>query len=623
MAKFIQTVMFVLLFGVALGCHSDNKASILGQAEACMETNPDSAFRMLQEMEMHSFDFDYQKAKYALLWTQAQHKCRLPLGDDSLINVAVDYFVRHKNVRYAAKAFLYKGLVHKQCKEVEKAAEAFAKSEQWFEGVEDDQYKALLYNHYGMLMSAQANYEDALAYLKNAYAYYQKGDSIHYVMSACGVVANTYELIGNMDSAKAYFEKGMQYRDRISSRRYYLYMKDYANFQRKNGEYDKAEQMLLECEQYITDEQRFSLYSTLATLYYEMKEYCKALAYAEKVVMSEDSVVVRGGFFNLYRIHRQLGNVSESQRFHDLYRVYDNDITLRLKTAEVAVVPYEVKTEALEVANQKGKRIQWRLAISLLGVVLASGVLYVFVRKRHRKQQQELHNQLAEDEIEICEMTLAQSEKDKEIGLLHYQMERKREQMGKMEQRQKERLQRERDKVKEKNEEIEQLKEAENIIRREKQELERVLAYSQKEQREMQAELDKVEHDKKIEQRIALYRMNGKVENIATLLIQLKYGGTHVEMPIAETDYLPMLMALIDAELPGMRQQIDALTNNTTKRVMCYLIVLGLDDMTIMFRITGKREDTIKRYYRECRELVSKAKNTSTVGMDDDKKNLS
>ena len=323
MTKSLKIALKVLLLASLLGCYGDNKGVILRHAEECMEAHPDSVIRMLEEMDEVIFDSDSQLAKYALLWTQARHKCHLPLGNDSLINVAVDYFTRHKERQYAAKALLYKGLVHKQRKEVEQAAEAFALSEQWFEGVEDDQYKALLYNHYGDLMIGEENYDDALAYLKKSYEFKLKGDSIHYIMSACGAIANVFQLMNQSDSAKSYYEKGLQYEGRVSLSRYSLFKQNYANFLRKNGDYEKAEQMLLECEPHITGERRYSLYSSLATLYYENAEYGKALTYAEKVIESEDSVVVRGGLLNLYRIHRQLGHVNESQRFHDLYRAYN------------------------------------------------------------------------------------------------------------------------------------------------------------------------------------------------------------------------------------------------------------------------------------------------------------
>jgi len=605
MTRFWSIIQYVLLGGLFWGCHWGNKGAILEQAEDCMEECPDSVVRILENLDINSFDSDYQRAKFAFLWTQARHKCHLPLVNDSLINVAVAYFTENGERQYAAKALLYKGLVHKQRKEVEKAAEAFAMSEQWFEGVEDDQYKALLYNHYGALMMSEENYEDALYYLKEALSYYQKGDSVHYMMSVCGTIAKGYILLEQEDSSKAYYAKGMQYKDRIPSRRYYLYVKDYANFLRKNGEYTKAEQMLLECEQYIKDDHRYSLYSSMATLYYETKEYRKALTYAEKVMESEDSVVVRGGLLNLYRIHRQLGNVDKSQSFHDLYREYDNDITLRRKTAEVAVIPHEMRVKALQIANERGIKIQWRLMACLVGVVSVGGILYVLIRKKQREQRQEWQERLAEGNREIDEMAVAQREMNKEIGLLYYQMERKKEQIGNMEQRQKERLQKEKDRVKEKVDEIKQLKENSSIIMREKRTLEKNLEASLKEQRELQMVSEMVEHDKRIEQHIMRYRLEAKVENIACLLMQLKHGNKYVEKPLPRKDILPMLTALLDEEYPGMRQRIDDLANNTTKQTMCYLIALKLDDEEMMYRATNIKLETVRKYRKECRDLVA------------------
>ena len=605
MTRFWSIIQYVLLGGLFWGCHWGNKGAILEQAEDCMEECPDSVVRILENLDINSFDSDYQRAKFAFLWTQARHKCHLPLVNDSLINVAVAYFTENGERQYAAKSLLYKGLVHKQRKEVEKAAEAFAMSEQWFEGVEDDQYKALLYNHYGALMMSEENYEDALYYLKEALSYYQKGDSVHYMISVCGTIAKGYILLEQEDSSKAYYAKGMQYKDRIPSRRYYLYVKDYANFLRKNGEYTKAEQMLLECEQYIKDDHRYSLYSSMATLYYETKEYRKALTYAEKVMESEDSVVVRGGLLNLYRIHRQLGNVDKSQSFHDLYREYDNDITLRRKTAEVAVIPHEMRVKALQIANERGIKIQWRLMACLVGLVSVGGILYVLIRKKQREQRQEWQERLAEGNREIDEMAVAQREMNKEIGLLYYQMERKKEQIGNMEQRQKERLQKEKDRVKEKVDEIKQLKENSSIIMREKRTLEKNLEASLKEQRELQMVSEMVEHNKRIEQHIMRYRLDAKVENIACLLIQLKHGNMCVEKPLPRKDILPMLTALLDEENPEIRQRIDGLTNNTTKQTMCYLIALKLDDEEMMYRATNIKLETVRKYRKECRDLVT------------------
>ena len=397
MTKILYFLLIVCLLEGFLTCQTDNKTSILNKAEECLEVYPDSTIRMLEKIANSSFEFDYQRAKFALLWTQASHKCHIPLENDSLINIAVDYYTIQEERHYAAKALLYKGLVHKQHKEVEKAAEAFAMSEQWFEGVKDDQYKALLYNHYGALMMKEENYKDALYYLKKSYEFKLRGDSIHYIVSACGAIANTFELLGQMDSAKIYFEKGLKYKEQISSRRYFLFLQNYANFLRKNGEYSLAEEMLQECILYIKGEERYSVYSCLATLYYDTKNYFQSLEYAQKMQDSQDSLILRGCYLHMYRAYHQLGMESKATNYRELYFKYHSDIFTRLKTTEVAKVPHQVRIQVLQIENQQKERIQWILMISIIAILTIGVYLYFFIRKRHKRKERSLRNVLIDE----------------------------------------------------------------------------------------------------------------------------------------------------------------------------------------------------------------------------------
>lgn len=616
MIKTLQTLLFICFWSIFIACQTDNKERILNMAEGLMETQPDSVVRVLKEIDYSTFDFDYQRAMFALLWTQARHKCHLPLVNDSLIDVAVAYFTENGERQYAAKALLYKGLVHKQRKEVEKAAEAFAMSEQWFEGVEDDQYKALLYSHYASLMMKEENHEDALYYMKKAYNLELKGDSIHYAVSSCVSIANIFELLGKMDSAKIYFEEGLRYKEYISLQRHLSLLQNYANFLRKNKEYDRAEKILVECEQHITDKQIYSLYSCLATLHYETKKYSKSLEYAKKMLESSDSLMLRGCYLHLFRAYNQLGMEIEAKTYRELYMRYHSDISLRLKTKELAKIPYQVRAKQLQVENLQRKRVQWKLTMWIVVIVVMGILIYLFVHKRHKGIEATLYDTLynnkkeRENEKRRYESELEKKEQDKrdlrnrknwEIGRLNEYLSRGKRHIKNVE----EELQKEKDRVKEKVDEIKQLKENSSIIMREKRALEKNLEASLKGQRELQMVSEMVEHNKRIEQHIMRYRLDAKVENIACLLIQLKHGNMCVEKPLPRKDILPMLTALLDEEYPGMRQRIDNLTNNTTKQTMCYLIALKLDDEEMMYRATNIKLETVRKYRKECRDLVA------------------
>lgn len=585
MKKVLKTLFFLPFMVCIAGCFENKNGQMLVLAEAYMETEPDSASAILEKMDNLDHLSDNQRAFFALLWTQAQHKCHRPLGNDSLINIATKFYTRNRENHLAAKALLYKGLVHRQRKEVEKAAEAFALSEQWFEGVEDDQYKALLYNYHGLLMYEEGNYKDALRYYKLKYRHLSDGDSLHYAASACGQIANVYKLLGQMDSARFYYKQGLAYKSVIPRQHYYMLLKGYANFAVKNGDYIQAEQMLKECEQQVSDkEQKYSIYSCFASLYYDTKDYAKALVYAERMQESQDSVMMRGCYFHLYRIHTRLGNETVAHGYYKKYTDIHDALLARRKTAEVAAMPHKVAVQILAVKNQDGKRVQWILMAWIGAISTIGGSAFYFFRKRNKQKV---------------------FDQNMEIGKLNSKLTRKGKKIEEMEKKQKNEMEKERDKVKEKNDEIQQLKENEAAIMRKKRELEKELETTLKKQQNLQEVADRAEHDRRIDQCIVCYRVAAKVEHIGALLMQLKHGKMYVSEQIPDEKFRPMIESLLDAERPGMRERIDASTNNLTKQLMCYLIALDLNDEDMMFRATGKKLDTVRKYHKECEALMA------------------
>lgn len=599
---------FLLLFGMFFSCEQYNKGQILALAEDCMETNPEKAREVLEKIPENAFDLEYQRATYAFLYTQAKHKCHIPLENDSLINIAVNFFTIQEERHLAAKSWLYKGLVHKQCKEAEKAAEAFAMSEQWFKGVEDDQYKALLHNHYGALMFDQANYKEALVHYKKSYGHKLKGDSIHYVAFACEAIGNTFRMLGQADSAKTYYEKALSYKEAVFSRQgYYRMLLNYATFLAGRGDTDKAEAMLLDYRKQLPEDSSslYKAYSGLTTLYYNIKDYPKALSYAEKLLESKDSLILRGAYFHLYRIHTRLGDTGLGLSFYQKYNHYDDEISMRLKTTEVATIPHKVENAQLKVENKKGVRIQKRLAGWLLAVTVAGIAAYTFLRKRNRRKQAVLQAQLEEEQdAHRIDMEKAKEENARQ----HWDLGRKSSYIDRSKRRIEritEELEQEKLKTKEQYEEISLLKEEQNKKQREQRLLKRELDNAVKGKDELQEELDKVRHESAQKELIYNYsRLRNVNPKAIALLYQLKQGVKRNEKRISRQAVIQLLAELLEKVHPGLSEKIDSQTNSPTKRIICYLTALKMDDDTMMFRATGVRLETIWKYRKETLRLV-------------------
>lgn len=614
MKERIMTWMGLLLMVLA-GCVDDRNDHLLAGAEACMETRADSARWLLQQMD--SVLTDKQQARYALLWTQAMHKCHIPFGSDSLINMAVDYYGRKGERHSLAKALLYKGLVHKQHGEVEAAAEAFVAGEQAFEGVEDNQYKALLCSHYALLLMQQNLLDKSLEYYKKTYQYRIQGDSIHYIVSTCSQIARGYILKDMQDSANIYYKKGMSYVKKCQfDKRIGMFLQNYAAFLINSENYDEAEQILKECEEHPVDSSYiYNVYSCFATLYYETKEYGKALPYAEKLLESGDSLMQCGGYLHLYRIHKRLGELEKAVRYHDLYRWYDNDITLRRKTTEVAEIPHRMKAFRLEEENRTAHRWQWGWGIGVIAVSAMAVYVVKVLRRRYGKQLEVKDSLLDRKEQLLAEKQILLRGIEKKLYDLKVELGRMKgaiSNQSKVLETLKDGRKKDRDayhesvkefrkNMKEKDEEHRADRKAGLVKYRE---LAKRLEMSEKEQKHWIGEVEKLSGKMgqyELQQRFLLD--NGDVR--AVLLVQaLKTGCSNMRYPIKRAEYAELLKQLAEYAYPGIRQQIETDDTLKDKQELACLLVLGYDNMEMLCMATNLKENSVRTYMTQVRKVL-------------------
>lgn len=604
--------MFFLLLLVC-GC-ADEREQWLQRAEACMEDDPACAYQCLQQIDSTGGLTDAARAKYALLQVQAMHKCRMPLADDSLINTAVAYYQRVGNRHRLAKSLLYKGLVHKECGEVEQAVEAFAASELSFKGVEDDQYKALLFDHYGMLLAKQTMYEEALHYFKLTKEHELRGDSVHYVVSTYRRMAMMYDVLGYRDSARACYAEGLSFAtDKgVQSRNYHLLLQNYASFLTEEGSYPEAERLLLQCADRLADSAYiYTLYSSLATLYYEKGEYESALEYAERVVESGDSLTACSGYLRLYMIYRDMGDMETAVRYHDLYRAYENDMAARKRTAKVAALPHKVENRLLKEENRVWQLRQWVWMLLAVAVLLGAWVLLRILRNRHRKEQQASITQLKDMERTLADTELQLGETATNLGGLKgvvtnqtNALNHLREEQRRVKEEHKLEIKRLRDSIKALEADIRALKEEDRALKKTESEQRQNQKMLQRELKSYTDQLDSVLHQREIDRRLNYFVLAGHDTTAVAMLMQLRYGKENARVAVRTSEYLPLLKTLLKQENPDMNVRLETCGLEWNKLVICYLLALGIDDVEMMARAACLAPNTVKAYLKECKKVV-------------------
>lgn len=146
----------------------------LSQIESYIEENPDSALVILEQIDLAELLGKEEKARYALLYTQAKDKNYIDETDLSLISEAQKYYKESDNVRYRFLSLYYYGRVLCNNSDFHKAIIAYTEAEALLEKLGDEYLSGLLYVQIGNIYRITHDYDKCLEAYKSAYNHFSK-----------------------------------------------------------------------------------------------------------------------------------------------------------------------------------------------------------------------------------------------------------------------------------------------------------------------------------------------------------------------------------------------------------------------------------------------------------------
>ena len=179
--KRILPLYLLLSLLLSAGC-SDPKhvTDALTRAEAWMNEHPDSAWTVLNTLSPDEMGQNRTRARYALLYTQAQDKNYIDETNDSLISVAVDYYRHTDDVRRKFLSYYYQGRVYTNAKDYLNATSCYMEAEQLADEVGDDYLSGLLYAELGRIYDIYYDYPKSLKAHRKAAEYYERAGKIRH-----------------------------------------------------------------------------------------------------------------------------------------------------------------------------------------------------------------------------------------------------------------------------------------------------------------------------------------------------------------------------------------------------------------------------------------------------------
>ena len=102
-----------LVATLCMGCGDRHSMRQLERLEAQLDTAPDVVRLALDSSPLGELNGE-ARALYAILRTQADYKCYVPLTSDTLIRYATDYYNRNRKSYRAAMAWYFLGCVYSE-----------------------------------------------------------------------------------------------------------------------------------------------------------------------------------------------------------------------------------------------------------------------------------------------------------------------------------------------------------------------------------------------------------------------------------------------------------------------------------------------------------------------------
>ena len=128
----LRTVIYTpLLAHLCMGCGGHGHMRQLERLEAQLDTAPDVVRLALDSIPLGELNGE-ARALYAILCTQADYKCYVPLTTDTLIRYATDYYKRNRKSYRAAMAWYSLGCVYTELEHDAAAVDAYLQAQSLF-----------------------------------------------------------------------------------------------------------------------------------------------------------------------------------------------------------------------------------------------------------------------------------------------------------------------------------------------------------------------------------------------------------------------------------------------------------------------------------------------------------
>ena len=390
----IMAVLPLMFFGL-FTCQPESDPAIY-QAESFMDVYPDSAFLLLKNILKPEKLSAEEYAIWCLLMTQARDKNYMEHTSDSMINVAVKYFERHKDPKRLAWSYYYSGIISNELGEHVQSQLAFLKARSVALEIDEPKLLGRIYENLGNLYERQELQDSVLFFYNKALLYYQQAQDSVGVGISLRNIGRSY-LHFDLDSAERYYQESLQW---LHNNRYMRasVLNDLGILYKQRGENELSLQYIRHSLEVSGYGIRYihTRYLNIGELYLRMGQKDSALYYLERCLA--DANTRTAACASLSKLYSRIGDWKTACTYQNCYIAYIDSVYQNHKAAELAMQSEHYdKEKAIAIMQQQNLKSRFVLFL-IVGIIIM--ILLVILLENNYRTVCEKLKSLKENEAQ-------------------------------------------------------------------------------------------------------------------------------------------------------------------------------------------------------------------------------
>ena len=434
---FVGFIFLLFLVGGVVSCQRSSSPYpySLGYADSLMEISPERTLAYLRKLDVSTYSAG-DRAYFSLLFTQATDKNMLSLLPcDSLIDTALDYYVKKDGVNWA-RAWLYKGRIQKKMNMTEQALKSCFTALQGVEGNtgEELKLKGMLYEDMGSIYLHQSLYQKAFDAFYRSYQCDSLLNDHKVLMYSLSNMGWVRVVEGKEKEALFYLDQALVLALALKDS---IFMSDIYQRMSLNCEnVDSAFMYARLAGNYLTEKNDsisyYSLWLTFGELYLDKQELDSAEYYLKRTLDIADFKRKILASYSLAEVEKIRGNYERAFEYQSYYGDNIDSIFSLNKASDIERLAYKYDSEA-KVAKEKESRrfLVQQLCYGGVLFVLVIAIIFQRIYRQRRIAQLQYEQRIAHLneqtalsqlqierlEAQISALKLSGMEREQEIAL--------------------------------------------------------------------------------------------------------------------------------------------------------------------------------------------------------------